>query len=545
MTNEMTIGNALKEASKRWRDKEAIVHKGKRLSYSELFDTSCKLATGLQKLGIEKGDSVATIFGITPEWVYTKYALHIIGAKLVPVNVSFKKRELEFILKKADAKALITTDKLRYGDYLEIISEIDPGLKSSKDKRINSKALPSLEKIICFSPEKEKYLYSYDYYEVMDSGADYKEQEIDSLLDKVKPGDICNILFTSGSTAFPKGATHCHTSLLGIGSHLLGKTFDLKPDHKLLCYFPFYHIAGCVYFVLGALTSGCTLHLNEFIPDEILPIIQDEKINFYIGFDAHFNALGDHPMFREFDLSSIKFILLATGPDWYDRCQKIFPKTEIIAHHYGFTEGTGVSTPLDEKDYNLRKTTNGKPWPGIEVKIIDPETGERRPTKQGGEICLRGWSRFKEYYKNPEETNKAIDSEGYFHSGDYGWIDADGNVVYRGRYKMMIKSGGENVSEREVEVLLEEMPGIRSVQVIGVPDKKWGEAVTAIIELEEQANLTRDNVVEFCKDKMARFKVPKNVLFIKGNEWPLLGAGKVNKIKLKEWAISEIENAAQ
>jgi len=537
----LTIGNALKLASKRWGDKEAIVAKDNRLSYSELFDMACKLATGLHKMGIKKGDSVATIFGVVPEWIYTKYALHIIGAKVVPVNVSFKKREIEFILKKADVKTLITTDKLRYGNYIEILSEIDPGIASGKVNRIQSKVLPSLEKIICFSPDKSKYPYGYDYYDVMDSGADYKDEDIDRHLDQVEPDDICNILFTSGSTAFPKGAMHCHNSLLGIGTHIFGKTFSLNSSHRLLCYFPFYHIAGCVYYTLGALSVGCSMYVNDFMPDEILPIIQDEKINLYCGFDAHFNAISDHPKFKEFDLSSMKFVLLATGPDWYDRCQKIFPKLEIIAHHYGFTEGTGVSVPADEKDYEVRKFTNGRPWPGIEVKVVDPDTGQRVPPNQGGELCLRGWTRFKEYYKDPEETNKAIDSEDFFHSGDYGWMDEDGNVVYRGRYKMMIKSGGENVSEREVEVLLEEMSGIRSVQVIGLPDKKWGEAVTAVIELEEGASITIGDVVEFCRDKMARFKIPKNVLFIEGRDWPLLGAGKVNKISLKEWATSKIE----
>ncbi len=536
----LTIGNALKLASKRWGGKEAVVSKERRETYSELFDQACKLATGLRKLGVKKGDSVATIFGIVPEWIYVKYALHIIGARLVPVNVSFKKREIEYILKKADVKTLITTDKLRYGNYLEILSEIDPDIETGKEKQIKSNVLPALERVVYFSPDKAEYPYGYDLYEVLNSGADYKEEDIDRLLDQVNPDDICNILFTSGSTAFPKGAMHCHKSLLGIGTHIFGKTFRLNSSHRLLCYFPFYHIAGCVYYTLGALSVGCTLYVNEFIPDEILPIIQDEKIDLFCGFDAHFNAISEHPLFQEFDLGSMKFVLLATGPDWYDRCQKIFPKLEIIAHHYGFTEGTGVSIPPDEKDYNVRKFTNGKPWPGIEVKVVDPATGEKVPPKQSGELCLRGWSRFKEYYKAPEETEKAIDSEGFFHSGDYGWMDEKGHVVYRGRYKMMIKTGGENVSEREVEVVLEEMPGIRSVQVIGVPDEKWGEAVTAVIELEEGAHITMEDIVEFCKDRIARFKIPKNILVIKGADWPLLGAGKVDKKNLKDWAISKI-----
>lgn len=538
--SHLTIGKALKEASEKWGNREALISKSQRLTYSELYHKACQLAWGLSKLGIKKGDHVATIFGIAPEWVITKYALHIIGAVIVPVNVNFKTKEIGFVLKQADVKALITVDKLRYGNYLEILAEVDGEIPLAKEKIVHSKALPHLEKIICFSPQKNRFLHCYDFYEVMDSGSDYTLKNIDELQDRVKPDDICNILFTSGSTAFPKGAVHTHTSLLGIGIYIFGKTFNLNASHKMLCYFPLYHIGGCVYFTLAALTHGCAMYVNEFIPDEILPIIDNEKISLYLGFEYHFNSLADHPRFRNYDLSSVTRILLAGGPEWYDKCQKIFPRAEIIANHYGFTEGTGVSVLPSETDYETRKNTNGKPWPGIEVKVVDPSTGKRLPPGKGGELCLRGWSRFQEYYKNPEETKKAIDSEGFFKSGDYGWMDEKGNVTYRGRYKMMIKTGGENVSEREVEVFLETIPGIKSVVVVGVPDPNWGEAVTAVIELESAASLTKENVREFCKNKIARFKIPKNVLFIDGRDWPLLGSGKINKIHLKEWAIKKL-----
>ena len=351
-----------------------------------------------------------------------------------------------------------------------------------------------------------------------------------------RSADACNILFTSGSTAFPKGAVHIHKSLLGIGVHLMGKTFNLDPAHRLLCNFPFYHIAGCVYFVLGALTSGCALYVNDFNPDEVLPLIQKEKINLYCGFDYHFNSLSNHQKFHDYNLNSMSRILLAVGPEWYEKCKKVFPGAEIIAHHYGFTEGTGISVPLSETDYEIRKNTNCRPWPGIEAKVVDPVNGKTVPPGESGELCLRGWSRFREYYKNPEETKKSIDVDGFFHSGDYGWMDEKGNVSYCGRYKMMIKTGGENVSEREVEVFLETIPAIKSVAVIGIPDPDWGEAVTAIIETEPGTALTKEKIAEICKNKIARFKIPKNVLIIDGKDWPLLGSGKLNKSKLKEWA---------
>ena len=532
----LTIAGALKEASERWGNKEALVSKKERLTYLNLYKKACQLAWGFTRLGIKKGDHVATIFGTAPEWVITKYALHIIGAVIVPVNVNFKAQEIGFILKQADISTIITVDKLRTGNYLEILEEIDRKITLSKDKKIQAKALPLLQRIICFSPEKARFSYCHDFYDVLDSGRDFSAKEINGLIEMGRSADACNILFTSGSTAFPKGAVHIHKSLLGIGVHLMGKTFNLDPAHRLLCNFPFYHIAGCVYFVLGALTSGCALYVNDFNPDEVLPLIQNEKINLYCGFDYHFNSLSNHPKFHDYNLNSMSRILLAVGPEWYEKCKKVFPGAEIIAHHYGFTEGTGISVPLSETDYEIRKNTNGRPWPGIEAKVIDPLNGKTVPPGESGELCLRGWSRFREYYKNPEETKKSIDVDGFFHSGDYGWMDEKGNVSYRGRYKMMIKTGGENVSEREVEVFLETIPAIKSVAVIGIPDPDWGEAVTAIIETEPGTDLTKEKIVEICKNKIARFKIPKNVLIIDGKDWPLLGSGKLNKSKLKEWA---------
>ncbi len=531
---KLTIGQALRKAAETWGDREAIASKQERLTYSALYDRACRLAIGLKKIGVRKDDSVATIFGINPEWVYIKYALHIIGARLVPINTRFRAKEIEFILKQADVKTIVTIDALRQGNYIDLISEIDPKIAKCEKDKIKSSMLPCLERIVTFSPESISYPFTHDYQDLLNSGSDYFQEQIDPLLASTKSDEICTIMFTSGSTAFPKGAMHNHTSLLGIGFNFFPKSFDLKPEHRLCCYFPFFHVAGCVYFTLGALTSGCFMYVNEFIPDEIIPLIEKERINLYTGFDAHLNAAAGHPQFGTTDLSSIKFIMLACGPEWYDRSKKLFPSATIVANHYGFTEGTGVSAWPDEKDENIRKFSNGKPWPGIEVIVADPETGKILPANIPGELCLRGWSRFQGYYKNPEDTKKAIDADGYFHSGDYGWLDSNGNVYYRGRYKMMIKTGGENVSEREVEMFLESMPGVKSVQVIGIPDVKWGELVTAIIEEEKPSSLSEEDVIDFCQGKIAKFKVPKKVLFLHGESWPLLGPGKIDKKTLKQ-----------
>ncbi len=535
---DLTIGRALKQAAAKWSGKEALASDGLRMTYSELFDTACKLAIGLSRLGIQKGDSVATVFGLVPEWIFLKYALHILGAKIVPINNNFRGQELQYILKKADVKIWVTTDQLKEVNYIQLLSEIDPEIINSGTRIIRSDILPMLEKIICFSPQKKQYPFGYDFYEIMHSGKNYNIDSIDELLENVRPTDICNILFTSGSTAFPKGVMHNHVSLLGIGRHWLVRTVNLNSSDKVLCYFPFYHITGCVYYVLGSLWAGSSLYINEFQADRIATIIEQERIAVFVGFEAHFAMLMDALKARPRDLSSVKFVFLAAGPSWYDKCRAIFPGVKIIAHNYGFTEGTGVSTSIDEKDHEIRKNTNGRPWPGIEVKVVDPLTNETLPPNSKGELCLRGWSQFQGYYNNEVETKKAVDDQGYFHTGDYGWMDEQGNVVYRGRYKMMIKSGGENVSEREVEVMLEELKGVKAVQVVGVPDKKWGEAVTAIVELEKEADITAEEIISFCKAKKARFKTPKKIIFVEKDDWPLLGSGKIDKSKIRKWAIS-------
>lgn len=386
----ITVAQALRDASQNWTDREAILSKDQRLSFGDLYRKACQLAAGLNKIGVKKGDHVATLFGIVPEWVITKYALHILGAVVVPINVNYAAREIEFVLKQADVKTLITCDELGNRKYLEMVSEIDDQILSSKRGEMHLKVLPCLERIICLSPQKKSYAYCYDYGEIMDLGVGYEMKEINDFIDRGKPTDACNILFTSGSTAFPKGAVHINTSLLGIGANFFGLMFNIKAPIKFLCYFPLYHVAGCIYYILGGLMLGSSVYLNDFVPDEILEIIEKEKITAYGGFNAHFTAIANSPKYKITDLSSVKYVFLAAGPEWYDRAQNIFPSVKVIAHHYGFTEGTAVSVHPNEKDYEIRKNTNGKPWEGIEVKVVDPATGKKVEANQPGEICLRG-----------------------------------------------------------------------------------------------------------------------------------------------------------
>lgn len=540
-----TIPRALQVASGKWPNHPAVVADQEIMTYRQLYENACHFAAGLKDVGVQAGDHVATLLGVCPQWVIVKYAAIMLGAVLVPVNITFRGQELKFVLNKLDAKVLIMLDAFRGADYMELINSIIPEAKRCAPDRLKSTQFPGLKSIIILSRERKEYDYTYSYPQILSNGRRIFEvlmqAKTDDLIYPGRPDDICYILHTSGSTAFPKGALRKHSSLLGIANHLMVEGLNIKQEDRILGHLPFYHIGGCVYITMGALLSGASVHLMEFFnPEKALQIIQEEKITVFGGFDTHFNLLINHPRFKDYNVASAKKILLAAGPEWYDKVRDAGFGSEIIAHHYGFTEGTGVVVRTAENDYNVRKYSNGKPFPGVELKIVKPETGEREPAGAGGEICIKGWTLFDGYYKMPQETRDSMDGEGFFHTGDYGWLDEQGNLYYRGRYKMMIKTGGENVSEREVEVFLEGHPKIKAVQVIGVPDDLWGEAVTAVVEPLNCVSLSEEEVFNYCKGKIASFKVPKNILFTEAANWPITPTGKVNKKVLKQWAVDRL-----
>jgi fatty-acyl-CoA synthase len=276
--------------------------------------------------------------------------------------------------------------------------------------------------------------------------------------------------------------------------------------------------------------------MEAFDPGKVLELVEKYRVTYLSGFETHFYRLMSHPRFKATDLSSVTKIRLATGPYWHDRLKEIGLGSELIYHHYGFTEGTGVVMPPDELDEEIRRNANGRPFPGVTLKIVEPETGRRLSPGDAGEICLKGWTLFRGYYKMPEQTRESMDEEGFFHTGDYGWLDDRGYLYYRGRYKQMVKTGGENVSQKEVEVFLEDHPDVQAVQVIGLPDKEWGEAVTAVVQTRSGRTLSTDEIKDFCKGRLAGFKIPKWVITIEESKWPVTRVGKVDKIKLRQWA---------
>jgi fatty-acyl-CoA synthase len=528
---DKTIWGMLRQIAQQYPDQRAIVFQGQKVTYRELYDRSLSLAANLARWGVKKGDHVGTCLPIGCEWIYLKYALNALGAVIVPINLFFREKEFQFLLSQSDLRYLITVDQYQDNQYLEMVPPVQKngtGYHRLKDIFVmgsggTEKGFISFEKLMRHAPHSEKL-------------------EIEKSSDTIEPGDVAYLLYTSGSTAFPKGALRSNYSLLGIAYYLMSYSCRIDSSDRILSYLPFYHIGGCIYMVLGSHLAGAELHLLEtFDARSALKMIQKEKITFISGFDTHFNRLLSEMQTGSYEVHSAKKVLLATGPDWYDRIRDAGFGSEILVHHYGFTEGTGVAVRPGETDYQIRKYSNGKPFPGVEVRIRHPETGDSLLPNQPGEICLKGWTLFNGYYKMPEETKRVMDADGFFHTGDYGWLDEKGNLYFRGRYKMMVKSGGENVSQREVEIAIEENTDVRNVQVIGLPDPLWGEAVTAIIEMHPGRAGDPQKIIDFCRKRLAKFKVPKKILFVNSEEWPITMTGKIDKFKLKEIALKKLQ----
>ena len=539
--NKETIPEMLRETVSRWGQKGAIVTDDEEtITFQELYDQINQLAAGLHLIGVRKGDHVATLMGVRPTYVITSYALMMIGAVVVPVNFNFQPDEISFVVNQSDAKYLIMKDEINNLNYMEKIKGIIPELEGQNASRLKPSKLPKLKSIITRSLTGQRYSGTLDFNEVIHQGKQRDSLLLEINLSERRSEDLVFILYTSGTTAFPKGVMRTQGSSLGIAYHITVQPFRLTEQDIMLVFSPFFHIGGCIYNTLGPHICGCTsILMKSFDPGKALELIERYKVTFLGGFETQFHRLLMHPRFASTDVSSVTKIRLATGPYWYDKIKAAGLGGEIVAHHYGLTEGTGVVMPYEEKDYEIRKNANGRPFPGVEIKIIDPETGRRQPEGTPGEICLKGWSLFQGYYKMPEQTQNSMDEEGFFHTGDYGWMDSQGYLYYRGRYKQMVKTGGENVSQKEVEVFLEGHPDIQSVQVIGLPDEEWGESVTAIVQTRSGKDLSLEEVRIFCKGNLAGFKIPKRVMNISEQDWPVTRVGKVDKIQLRRWVMEK------
>jgi fatty-acyl-CoA synthase len=534
---EDTIGEFFEKQVNNYPENEFMVYPDRnlRFTYKEFNDRVDMLAKGLLSIGITKGDHVGIWANNVPDWLTFMFATAKIGAVLVTVNTAYKSHELDYVMKQSDMKALAIIDGFRDVDYVKTVYELVPELKTHARSNLDSEEFPHLRSVIYIGPEKHRGMYNTN--EILLLG---KHTHHNALLEAKKSlnnDDVINMQYTSGTTGFPKGVMLTHRNILNNG-YYIGERQNLSHEDRLCLPVPLFHCFGIVLGVLAVLTHGGTLVMVElFDPLLVLAAIQKEKCTAVYGVPTMFIAEMSHPMFEMFDLSSLRTGIMAGSPCPIEAMKKVIEDMNMteVTIAYGLTEASPVFTQTSVDDpIEKRVNTVGTDMPFSEVKIVDPETGETVGPGVTGEICCRGYNVMKGYYKMPEMTQQAIDEDGWLHSGDLAVMDEDGYYSIVGRIKDMIIRGGENIYPREIEEFLYTMDGIRDVQVVGIPDEKYGEIVGAFIIREDGADIKEEDVRDFSIARIARYKVPKHVFFV--NEFPLTASGKIQKFKLKEMA---------
>ncbi len=543
---EQTLGAFFDAMVERFPEREAlvVVHQGRRYSYRQLQTESRRLASALLGLGLKPGERIGIWSHNNAEWVLMQLATAMTGLVLVNINPAYRTAEVEYALNKVDCKALVVMPRFKTSDYLGMLRELAPEWAHAKaGEALESQTLPHLKHAIWIDVEGEgaEEPGFMRFSDLMRTG-DPDDPRLVQVARLLHHNDAINIQFTSGTTGFPKGATLTHRNILNNG-FFIGEAMKLTEADRLCIPVPLYHCFGMVLGNLAVLThGGCIVYPNDaFEPLSVLQTVQDEKCTGLHGVPTMFIAELDHPRFAEFDLGTLRTGIMAGSPcpiEVMKRVQRDMNMAEVTIA-YGMTETSPVScqsqtdTPLDK-----RVSTVGLVQPHLEVKIIDPESGATLPIGATGELCTKGYSVMQGYWGDEARTREAIDAEGFMHTGDLATMDAEGYVNIVGRSKDMVIRGGENVYPREIEEFLYRHPSIQDVQVVGVPDQKFGEELCAWIIVKPGQSLDEAEVREFCKGKIAHYKVPRYMKFV--DEFPMTVTGKIQKFKIRELMQQEL-----
>ncbi len=538
---EKTIGEIFKEQAVRQADKDFIVYpdRGLRFSWRVFDERTERLAKGLLALGLRPGDHLGIWASNVPDWLTFLFATAQIGVVLVTVNTAYKSHELAYVLKQSEMKALAIVDGFRDVNYIETLYQLVPDLRTCARGTLKSEAFPALRSVLFIGQEKHRGMYNMP--ELLQLGAHEHDDLLENVRRQVQCDDVVNMQYTSGTTGFPKGVMLTHRNILNNGFYI-GERQRFTEQDRLCLPVPLFHCFGIVLGVMATLTHGGTLVMLEtFDPMMTLAAVQKEKCTALYGVPTMFNAELNHPMFDLFDLRSLRTGIMAGAPCPMEIMKKVINDMHCrdITIAYGLTEASPVITQTSADDTVERRVgTVGTALPGIEVKIVNPESGVTVGVNEQGELCCRGYNVMKGYYNMPEATAAAIDSEGWLHSGDLAICDEAGYYRITGRSKDMIIRGGENISPREIEEFLHTMPGVQDVQVVGIPDERYGEVVGAFIIKKENADLTEADIRDFARERIARYKAPRHIFFV--NEFPLTANGKIQKYRLREQASREL-----
>ena len=535
-----TIGNFFDAACERWESRPALVvrHQKVRLSYGKLRAEVDKLAAGLLALGLEPGDRIGIWSPNNSEWVLTQFATAKAGLILVNINPSYRTAELEYALNKVGCKALILAERFKTSDYVGMLRELAPELGEAAPGRLDAARLPALHTVVLLGGGWHPGTFRFA--EIMAKG-EGDAARLAELAPQFQFDEPINIQFTSGTTGFPKGATLSHHNILNNG-YFIGEAMRLTPEDRLCIPVPLYHCFGMVLGNLAALTHGaCMVFPGEgFDPLTTLETVAAERCTALHGVPTMFIAQLDHPEFDRFDLSSLRTGIMAGSPCPIEVMKRAVAKMHLseITIAYGMTETSPVSFQSSTDDpLERRVSTVGRILPHLEVKIVDLN-GRIVPRGAPGELLTRGYSVMLGYWNDEARTREAIDAARWMHTGDLATIDAEGYCNIVGRIKDMVIRGGENVYPREIEEFLYRHPKIQDVQVIGVPDDRYGEEICAWVKLRPGESASEEDIRAFCRGQIAHYKVPRYVKFV--DAFPMTVTGKIQKFIMREETIAEL-----
>ncbi len=538
----LTIGDMFDQTAATYPDQPALIsrHQNIRLTYRELQAQVNQCARALLHLGIAKGQRVGIWSPNRAEWCITQFATAKIGAILVNINPSYRLHELEYVLNQSGCSAIVIAAAFKTSNYTEMLNSLAPELAHCEIGKLQAEKLPELRTVIRMSEDRVPGMLPWP--ELMALGDRVSEEELQRVQREQEFDDPINIQYTSGTTGFPKGATLSHHNILNNG-YFVARLQNFSHEDKLCIPVPLYHCFGMVMGNLGCITHGAAMvyPAEGFDPQATLDAVQEERCTSLYGVPTMFIAELAHPDFAKYDFSSLRTGVMAGSPCPIEVMKRVntemhMPEVEIC---YGMTETSPVSTqtrvdsPLDK-----RVSTVGLVGPHLEIKIVDPATGKVVPVGQPGELCTRGYSVMLGYWNNPEATANAIDPARWMHTGDLATMDEEGYLNIVGRIKDMIIRGGENVYPREIEEFLYTHPKISDVQIIGVPDPKYGEEIMAWVQLKAGESATTEEIREFCQGKIAHYKIPRYVKFV--DSFPMTVTGKIQKFVMRQQSIEEL-----
>ena len=533
-----TVGGVLEKNARLLPNLEAMVYPGpdRRYTWAGLNAEVDCLAKGLMALGVTKGDRVALWAGNVPQWLTVMYAAAKIGAVLITVNTHYRQKEINYLLSQSEADYLVMMESFRGYSYVEAIRSIVPELSGAGPGNLASAALPRLKKIVFLGPSPGPGFHGYE--EVTAMAEKTTAADFEARRGSLDPDDVINMQYTSGTTGLPKGVMLTHQNIVTNG-YWIGRRQNLTEHDRICLPVPLFHCFGLVLGAMAALNHGSAMVvLDIYSALDILGNVEKEKCTAIYGVPTVFISLLEQKSFSRFDLSSLRTGIMAGAPCPVSTMSQVIERmgARDITICYGLTETSPVVAQTTPEDNLVKRTrTVGRPMPGVEIKVVDPETGASRPAGAIGEVLVRGYVTMKGYFRMPEATAKTIDSDGWLHTGDLGCLDEDGFLVITGRWKDMIIRAGENIYPQEVEEYLRLMPGVSDAQVVAVPSKLHGEELGAFLLVKEDSpDLTVKEVKAYLRPLISGYKIPRYVKTLR--QYPMTASGKIQKIKLREMA---------